>query len=626
MKTNLFLKTLFLLFSLQLSQHLHAQQPPSQDLGSWIDQRFTKGLDSLHIVGATVVLVQGDSLLFKGAYGVENRETKTPITVDRSIFTIASISKTFVATAIMQLVEEGKIDLDTDVNTYLKDFQIDYPFGQPITIRHLLTHTAGFDERNLKVTVHTAAEMIPLKQHLQERMPPQIRAAGEAFDYSNYGYALLGVVVGEVSGVPFYEYVETNITKPLQMNSSGFRISDALKSQLVTSYSHKNGEFNAYDDYYSLKYPAGGFETTASDMEAYLKAYVNGGSTNGDQILTAASIEKMWNEIYRNFEGAENGWGLGFETFDWRGKQIVGHGGDILGFATDLRIIPEEKIGLYVAFNSSSIPGSVSKGFLQNFEAKLWNKLMPNAQKTTPEIPEMGNAALPLEEYAGTYRFTRYATTTLDKLAVFIGFAPEIDIEKVGDSLRIKQWNYHFRPVKDQLFFAHRDKGLMSFGTNHKNEIAYFHLDGLETYHKLAPSETISFQMIWIAVVLGICLVIILRYLWRRFTARKVNLLRSDHIQFWIAFMALLFMGVLGYSLMSTDPQEFFYGLPFILQAILVIPFLIIAALIYNMWVYVREDHVKYSFGGRIFHGLSFLIFFAFLFWLDHWNLIGFNY
>lgn len=174
MKTHLFVKTLLFLLCLQLSLNAAAQDQTPEDISSWIDQRFTKGLDSLNIVGATVVLVQGDSLLHKGAYGVENKDTQTPITVDRSIFTIASISKTFVATSIMQLVEQDKITLDADVNTYLKDFKIDYPFGTPITIRNLLNHTAGFDERNLKIKVRTQEQMVPLKEHLAERMPPQI--------------------------------------------------------------------------------------------------------------------------------------------------------------------------------------------------------------------------------------------------------------------------------------------------------------------------------------------------------------------------------------------------------------------------------------------------------------------
>ncbi len=183
------------IFILLFSTYTNAQVVVDSDISSWIDSQFEKGLDSLGIVGATIVLVQGDSIPHQAGYGVENINTKAPINPNTSVFTVASISKTFVATAVMQLYEQGKISLDTDVNTYLQSLQIEYPFKNSITIRHLLTHTAGFDERNLATKVRTKDALISLKEHLQNRMPPQIRNAGEVFDYSNYGYALLGLII-----------------------------------------------------------------------------------------------------------------------------------------------------------------------------------------------------------------------------------------------------------------------------------------------------------------------------------------------------------------------------------------------------------------------------------------------
>jgi len=367
----------------------YSQQSIPEDLNEWIDKEFQKGLDSLGIVGASIVLVHGDSIIHKAGYGVENIESNISINPDTSIFTVASISKTFTATAIMQLYEQGKIGLDTDINTYLKSFTIEYPFKSIITVRHLLTHTAGFDERNLTTSVRNVNELISLSEHLKNRMPPQIRNAGEVFDYSNYGFALLGLIVEEVSGIPFSEYVADNITKPLSMNNSGFTYDDKAQKHMVTSYLQENRSFQGYEDYFPLNYPAGGFHSTAADMGEYIKMYLNKGKIDSTEIIQTTTVDKMWNEIYKNLPESPNGWGLGFKYNDWNGKKILGHGGDILGFATDLQLLPDENLGLYIAFNSLN-----GKQFRSEFWGKLLKKLFPEAQSVINEAPPINLSSI----------------------------------------------------------------------------------------------------------------------------------------------------------------------------------------------------------------------------------------
>jgi CubicO group peptidase (beta-lactamase class C family) len=612
---------ILLLFCIQLSQEAQAQHQIPEDISSWIDAQFEKGLDSLGIVGASIVLVHQDSIIHKGGYGVENIEAKTSIHPDTSIFTVASISKTFTATAIMQLYELGKIDLDTDVNTYLKSITIVYPFEDVITIRQLLTHTAGFDERNLATKVHSADESISLAEHLNNRMPPQIRRAGDVFDYSNYGFALLGLIVEDVSEVPFSDYVETRITKPLGMEYSGFKYDDKAQKHLVTSYLQKDGTLEGYGDYFSLNYPAGGFHATASDMGKYLRMYLNKGSRDHIQVLQPATIDKMWNEVYKNLPESRYGWGLGFEYYDWRGKKVMGHGGDILGFATDLRLLPDEDVGIYVAFNSSSIPGSVSKQFLNEFWINLLEKIFPEAQYVKNEVPAMEAAALALSEYEGTYRFTRYAHTTLDKLAVFIGFAPEITIEKKNDSLNIKEWDYSFYPTGDHGFFAPRNSEYVAFGKNANDEVAYFYLSGTEGYHKLMFYDTVPFQMIWIGIILILCFAVFARSV-MRFISKSMRYTRLDHVQLITVILIFVFLAVVGYSLATTDPQEFLYGVPKILEFVLYLPFIIIALALLGLFYTVKTFQRKRSW----FSVIIMLAFLGFIWWLYNWNLIGFNY
>ena len=505
MKNLLF--PLFILLSISSPArkvYAHNIDPDTLDLHTWIDTQFADGLDSFNIPGATFVFMKGDSIIHMKGYGVTDLETNTPVNSQTSIFRIASISKTFVATAVMKLVEEGKVQLDEDINQYLKSFQIPNKFGEPITIKHLLTHTAGLDDRNIATTVRTEKEVVSLAQYLAQRMPPQIRPAGEALTYSNYGYALLGLIIEEVSGMLFHEYVSKRILEPLEMNSSGFRRKAELKNNYALSYLQKDGQLFPYELDYPLNYPAGSFNSTASDMAHYISMYLNNGNYEGTQILDSTTVAQMHQTAFKHFEEAEDGWLLGFFEYRWNGLKVVKHDGGIQGFASELFLIPEKNIGLFICVNASNIPNDRSRIFMGHFVNKLWLKLMPEILAEDPPqivIPEIGSAAEPLTSFAGTYRSTRYPRTTLDKLAVFVGFAPEVEIIPKGDTLKILQWNDALIPTTDLTFYSTTYNTYRGFGKNAKGEIAYFFPAGASSFHKLSWYEPINFQLFWIGTI-----------------------------------------------------------------------------------------------------------------------------
>jgi CubicO group peptidase (beta-lactamase class C family) len=169
-----------------------------------------------------VTVVKDGKVLFAKGYGYAEVKTRKPVTVDATLFRPGSISKTFTWTAVMQLVEQGKIDLNRDVNDYL-DFKIPATFGKPITMKDLMTHTPGFEETLKELFVANAADMRPLQQYVQTHMPQEIFPPGTTPAYSNYGATLAGYIVQRVSGVPFENYIEQNIFVPLGMTHSTFR-------------------------------------------------------------------------------------------------------------------------------------------------------------------------------------------------------------------------------------------------------------------------------------------------------------------------------------------------------------------------------------------------------------------
>ena len=566
------------------------------DLNEWIDSKFEKGLDSFNIPGATFVLVQGDSVLHMNGYGVADLETKTKVNSEFSIFGVASISKTFVGTAIMQLYEKGKVKLDEDINTYLKSFQIENKFGQPITIKHLLTHTAGFDERNLGTWVSSEEKVIPLSQHLKKRMPPQIRPAGEALTYSNYSYALLGLIVEEVSGIPFHEYVAKMILRPLNMNYSGFKWQPELKENYVTSYLQNENQLIPFDVNFILNYPAGSFRSTAADMSHFISMYLNQGKYRETQILDSTTMAFMHESAFKHFEESDRGWLMGFYESQWNGLKVIEHAGDFQGFASNLFLIPEKNLGLFLSINASSMPDYKSREFIDGFIDELWEKLMPDViseKENSIIIPEVGSVDDPLKTFSGTYRFTRYAQTTMDKLAVLIGFAPEVEIISKGDTLEILEWNDKLIPISDLTFYSTKYNNYRAFGKDAKGKIHYFFPSGTSSYHKLKWYEPVKFQIYWIGSIVLILLISIFASVIRKIFGRNKESYLIKKINFSIALLIMLFLALISFVLIKTDPQEFLYGIPLLLKVALVLPFLIILLEVISVWLMIKNWRSK---------------------------------
>jgi len=176
------------------------------ELEAFVDGIMDANLRDKHVAGATVAVVKDGALLFAKGYGYADVAKRKPVEAERSLFRIGSTSKLFTWTAVMQLVEQGKLDLDTDVNKYL-DFKIPATFPQPITLRHIMTHTPGFEEDSRDLISDDSATLIPLGTWLAKHIPGRVRPPGTYASYSNYATALAGYVVQRVSGMPWDDYI-----------------------------------------------------------------------------------------------------------------------------------------------------------------------------------------------------------------------------------------------------------------------------------------------------------------------------------------------------------------------------------------------------------------------------------
>src|SRR5579859_5523677 len=195
----------------------------TDDVGAFLDGIMPQQLARENIAGAVISVVKDGKVLFAKGYGYSDVEKKTPVTPDGTLFRPGSISKLFTWTSVMQLVEQGKLDLDRDINDYL-DFKVEPAFGQPITLRNIMTHTSGFEEviKDL-ITDDPNSAKVTLRDFVTSHAPRRIYPPGKVPAYSNYATTLAGYIVQRVSGEPFEQYVEKHIYEPLHMQHATFR-------------------------------------------------------------------------------------------------------------------------------------------------------------------------------------------------------------------------------------------------------------------------------------------------------------------------------------------------------------------------------------------------------------------
>jgi CubicO group peptidase (beta-lactamase class C family) len=346
------------------------------ELQAFADTFFAEQMETLHIPGVTFIFVQGGEVVYARGYGYANLETVTSITVDSSVVRIGSISKPFVASAVMQLVEQGKLDLHTDINQYLTAFQLENTFPKPVTLAHLLTHTGGFLDPPY-VTYIDPQEVQPLGPFLAANMPSPTYLPGEVFNYSNYGYALAALIVEEVSDIPFDQYVEQNIFIPLKMTHSSYLLAPPLPEHMVTGYQYRDGEQIPQPIDYDDDYPGGSIVSTAEDMSHFMLAHLGDGCYQGGCILKASTLAEMHQrQAETPYEGQNVT--FGFVEGIQNGQRLLGHSGAIRGFGNSLDMLPEYNAGYFFSFNEECLDTSACQivtefrnQFLERFLCRL---------------------------------------------------------------------------------------------------------------------------------------------------------------------------------------------------------------------------------------------------------------
>ncbi|WP_157418270.1 MULTISPECIES: serine hydrolase [Bacillus cereus group] len=371
-----------------------------KDVEAFTNKVIPEKMKKENAAGVALVVVKDNQILFQKGFGFSDKEKNTPIDPKKTVFRLASISKVFTASAVMQLVEQGKIDLNKDIVNYMGGLKYQNNMGEPVTMEHLLTHTTGFDyvDPRPEDIHYQENDYTMLKDYVEDNMPAVVRKPGDTYTYDNFASMLQGYIVQNLTNTPFYKYMAKNIFYPLEMHNSSFVMTNFIKEKLATGYDAKGNAIPFYQTR-PTDMPQGSMFSTGSDVANFMIAQLNDGKFKNNQILQKETVEDMQKTKFALHPKYPN-MTYGFEFFSpqsHNGQYVFGKGGNIPGFSSLMWLIPEHKIGVFVVTNkdSSALPVEVFDDFM--------NQYFPD--KTKPEYLNPNEEEL--KKFEGVYRDLR---------------------------------------------------------------------------------------------------------------------------------------------------------------------------------------------------------------------------
>jgi CubicO group peptidase (beta-lactamase class C family) len=625
--------TAFLMLPLLL---VRAQTPTltAADIESFLDGVMPLQLAREDIAGAVIAVVKDGKILFAKGYGYSDVAKRTPVSPEATLFRPGSISKLFTWTAVMQLVEQGKLDLDSDVNRYL-DFKIPDTYPKPITLRNIMTHTSGFEETDKELFLPDVKDLKPLDDYLKTHLPQRIFPPGVTPAYSNYATCVAGYIVQRVSGQPYDDYIESHILKPLGMAHTSFRqpLPDALKPLLSNGYNVASKPAKPFE--VVQPWPAGSSSVSANDITRFMIAHLQDGQFESVQILRPETAQLMHSRQFEN-NPRLNGMALGFYEETRNGHRIIGHGGDTICFHSDLHLIPDAGLGFFISYNSAG-KGEISP------RSAVWNQFLDRYFPYTPPAATMVPNSEDARMVSGDYIISRRSQTTILSLLTLLG---ELKVSQNTDGTisasafkELSGQPKHFREIAPLLFREVNGQSLLGFKRDDSGRLVMAIDFPFMVFQKARWFESSLFNMIILIGSLSVFALTLLLWpvaaLVRRHYGRKLDLSPAERrwrllvrmvcavdLAFVLAFLAAL-------SGASDDPSKLNRGLDPVLHIVELIGFVGVLgtlAALYNssrFWNY--RDRWWWA---KIHHAGIALACLGFSWFVLHWHVLhwGLNY
>jgi CubicO group peptidase (beta-lactamase class C family) len=607
------------------------------ELEAFLDDLLVRQMDEYHVAGAAVSVVKDGQLFFAKGYGYADLEDGVPVDPERTMFRIGSVGKTFTWTAVMQLVEQGKLDLDADINTYL-DFRIPATYPQPITLKHLMTHTSGFEDRLFGSVVSDAKDVAPVREWLISHISARVRPPGDT-GYANYNAILAGYIVARISGQPYEQYIQDHIFNPLGMAHSTVQspIPPHLRPHASVGYTYADGGFQVFPQYIAQPagLPSGMHQASVTDMARFMIAHLQGGRYSDAniaeaRILKETTARQMHSTLYTP-DPRLRGTAYGF--FDWsdNGQRTLGHTGYGPPMRSVLLLLPDQNLGVFVAYNSKG-SGELTSQHI-GFQRAFFDHYYP-APAVAPLQPPADFAAR-AGRFVGTYRYASSPATTLLKIIELIGgFIAEVSDPGDG-TLRVTLEGLEFRYVEvAPLYFRQVDGPFaIVFREDDSGRITHLFTDIMPQYAAVKESwyETPRFN--W-ALLLG-CVLIFLSMIpvalirWmrdRRQSGDRKPASRGARAAQWLLLgVSILNPLVVAGTVwgMFSMPNELI-GPPMLTTIALglgvVSAALTVGALVYTVLAWKNR---YWGIATRVYYTLVTVAAVAFVWFLNYWNMLG---
>jgi len=608
----------------------------SAELEAFLDELMAKDMEDYHIAGAAVSVVKDGKLFFAKGYGYADLEKGIPVDPEQTGFRIGSVTKLFTWTAVMQLVEQGKLDLDADVNTYL-DFRIPATYPEPITLRHLLTHTSGFEQIHTDMLVSNADVLVPAREFLVSHMAARVRSPGVCVAYSNYNADLAGYIVARVSGQPYDQYVKEHILDPLGMahTTASSPMPPDLRLLASVGYTYVDGAFQVYPDYMAqlASVPGAAIQASATDVARFMIAHLQGGyySDSGiakARILEEITVTQMHSTLYSP-DSRLLGIAYGFFDFSDNGQRAIGHGGGAPPMNSNFLLLPDQNLGIFVVYNSEG-GGELNLQHL-GFQRAFFDHYYP-APAVEPIQPP-ADFAERVGHFVGSYRVTESSYSTIEKV---MGLFGAFEISDPGDgTLLLNMSGLEFRFVEvEPLYFRQVDGPFgLTFREDDQGRTTHMFTDltPMWSFERLRWYETPDFCMrlalgcilIFLSMIPGVLIHLIRN---RRLSGKRKPAQRGARVAYWIilgiSLLNLLF--VIGTILWGEQNLVPLFGISTIYKFVLGLgvlsAMLTIGALVYTVLAWKNR---YWGILGRLYYTLVTVAAVAFVWFLNYWNLLG---
>jgi CubicO group peptidase (beta-lactamase class C family) len=620
---------LILIFIQPVGLTAHAAGGAAEETdAAFFDGLFKENMKKFNVPGLAFAMVKGGEVVYKNGYGMASIEGNIPVDPDATVFRVGSISKLFTAAAVMRLYEQGRLNLDDDVNKYLDSFKITGKSGKKIMVENLLTHTAGFDERNMGLAAKDRESVLPLEKYLSEYRARVFAEPGTVYSYSNYGMTLAGYIVERVSGAPFSDYIGQNILEPLGMKHSSFDPLSGAVENMAQGYTYANGVQNPVPPDYFNAVPAGGLYSTASDMANFMTAVLQDGIFKENRILKKETVELMEKRQFTyNTEMA--GIAYGFHERFAGDLRMLEHTGGWPGFTSLLLIIPDRNAGFFFSYNSGT---GNDPGMMNDVANSIIDRYYPEARDENVRTESSGTEAAAL--HSGTYKplggFSLYNVEKIMSLLSQVTITADRENHLVlssalsGGSGGIR-WSGSGAGLFECEEEAYKDYK-MAFSDDGR----YMYI-GLSTYEKLPWYEAAGFQLIVLGAFALVFLAGLLLWPARSIVRRlrKKAPLKSklpEALTGAICILDLLFILSFGVA-MAVFQNDLLHGITSGLAIVLSIPFLAtLLALIQAVFVIGGRNRGLFAGAARAYYLFFAVCHLAFVPFLNYWNLIGFKF